>query len=118
MFVVYILLRNRMVKVKLVRDKSIFVYKGFEYRIDRSRIYQKKALGFKLFFWSMYLEGNPNPIEFDDPIRISDSRVPLDKIALLLNKLKYNLYMIIVIVVVVVNLMATIGLFYWLSENM
>jgi len=94
MLVVYILTKDKELKVKLVRNAQggMFRYKDFEYKIDRKKIYQKKFLNWKTFFFSMYLEGNSNPLEFDDnQWSISPVEVPLDEIAIILRKIRRGL---------------------------
>jgi len=101
MLVVYILTKAKELKVKVVRDTSggMFSYKDFEYKIDRKKIYQKKFLGFRNFFFSFYLEGNGNPLEFDDSrYNISPVEVPLDEIAVILRKIRRGMLEILMIV--------------------
>ena len=84
MLVAYILTKSRFLRVKLVRNKESGVFKkgGYEYTIDRKKIYTKKFLGLKLFFWAMYLEGNPYPMEFDEKgYKIVKSDVDSDKLS-------------------------------------
>ena len=102
MLVVYILTKARELKVKILRktDSGIFRYKDFEYHIDRKKIYQKKFLNWKPFFFSMYLEGNPNAMEFDDEkgYRINECEVPLDEIAIILRKIRRGVEEIVILI--------------------
>ena len=91
MLIAYILNKDRSLSVKLVRSKNngIFTYNGHEYTVDTGRIYQKKALFVKSFFWSMYMEGNPNPIEFTETgFNVDSGHVSLDEISYLLRKIR------------------------------
>lgn len=115
MLVAYILSKSRFLKTRIIRlkDSNVFKHGNFEYKVDREKIYQKKFLGFKLFFWSMYLEGNPDPIEFRDrDYSISYNDVPIDDIALILHKLKMLRIEIISIIILAFNLLLTIGVVY------
>ena len=110
MLVAYILTKQRFLRLKILKmkDTGIFRHGNFEYVIDRKRIYQKKFLGWKLFFWSMYLEGNPNPIEFDDKtFHIVQADVPIDEIAILLKRLRKVFYEVIIIILVLINLLVS-----------
>lgn len=119
MLVVYILTKSKFLKVKIVRDKEggVFKYGNFEYHIDRQRIYQKKFLFFKLFFWSMYLEGVPNPLEFSEfGYSIGSSDVPLDELAILLRKIRHGFLDLLIALLVLFNMVITCYAVYMLYE--
>lgn len=118
MLVAYILTKQKHLRIKLVRNKEIGVFKksNFEYRIKRGCIYTKKFLGIKLFFWSMYFEGNPDPIEFDDP-DIKVSGIAIDDVALILKKLLSRIYEIIGIIFSVLSLIGVLYLILMLQRN-
>lgn len=119
MLVVYILTKAKELKVKIVKNVQggMFRYKDFEYKVDRKKIYQKKFLGFKTFFFSMYLEGNGNPIEFDDAkYSISAVDVPLDEIAIILRKIRRGVAEIIMLLVSVGTLLMVLALVFKVFE--
>lgn len=114
MLVAYILTKSKFLKVKFVRlkDDAVFSCNKLEYNINRQRIYQKKFLGIKLFFWSMYLEGNPDPIEYkDSSYEIKDADVPLDEISTLAKKMRQTIYEKYIFLIMILNLLLTLGLF-------
>lgn len=107
-------------KLKIVRENEvgIFRHKGFEYVIDRKAIYTKRLFGIRKIFWSMYLEGNPNPIVFDDKgYTIGVSDVPIDEIALLMRKVMRGVMDILLIILVVFNLIVSIVLAGYVMNN-
>ena len=118
MLIAYILTKSRFLKIKIIKNKEIGVFKKdkFEYIIDRSKIYQKKFLGFKTFFFSMYLEGNPNPLEFTETgYNLQGSDVPLDEIALLIRKVMHGAIELIMLLLIAFNLILTGGILYILT---
>lgn len=90
MFVAYILTKGRFLRIKIIGDKTESVFKkgSYEYNIDPECMYQKKFAFLKLFFWSMYVEGFPNPLKFNvkGGTVTSQGDVPLDEIALIVQK--------------------------------
>lgn len=119
MLVAYILTKSKFLRVKFVKlqDSGVFKHGDFEYRIDRKRIYQKKFLFFKLFFWSMYLEGVTDPLEFNDlTYEVKELDTPLDEIAILLRKIRNGIFDVIIVLAVVFNLILTGYLIYMLNE--
>lgn len=115
MLLCYILSKHRFLRLKICRNKEIGVFKkgGYEYNIDRKKIYTKKILGFKTVFWCMYLEGNPNPIEFDESgVQTVVSDVPLDELAILMHKVIHGVIEIAIILLVVFNLLLTVGVIW------
>lgn len=108
----FILSKSRFMRVKKLyfnREIGTFNFRGFEYNIDRKKIYTKrKPLGIGSVFWCMYLEGNPNPIEFDDAgYNVSGSDVPIDEIALIINKILNNKINIVMLIIVGFNIVLT-----------
>ncbi len=91
MIIAYILNKNNYLGVKIIgnRNKGVFKYNGEEYLVDRSCLMQKKFLGFKTFFFLLYVEGNKNPLEIDvkDGI-VSTKQVSLNALAYILNKIR------------------------------
>jgi hypothetical protein len=121
MLVIYVLTKAKELKVKIIRDtkSGMFQYRDYEYRIDRKRIYQKRFLNFKTFFFSFYLEGNPIPLEFDDKdYNVSMTDVPLDEIAVILRKIRRGLSDIIMILVGVGSLLGIIYVIWFLHNYM
>lgn len=114
MFVAYILTKSKFLKFKIIKlkDSGIFTKDNFEYKIDRERIYQKKFLGFfKLYFWSMYLEGNPNPIKFTDKGYDTGAvDMTLDEIAIILKKLRDKGKEIVYIILLLLNLLLSLSI--------
>lgn len=107
MLIAYILGRDRLLRIKFIRGSHGGVFKKgeFEYKIDRDKIYQKKALFLKLFFFSLYLEGIPDPLEFTQKDYVLDqSQVPLNEIGILLSKLKFGLIELLMLVMTAVTL--------------
>lgn len=101
MLIAYILSKSRHLRFKLVRgkDSGVFTKGDFEYVIDRKKIYTKRIFAIKTIFWSMYLEGVRNPIEFDDKnYTIAQTDIPLDEMAILLKKLKGSFEKIILLI--------------------
>jgi hypothetical protein len=112
MLVAYILTKSRYLKIKLVKDNSgIFRYKDFEYTIKRDRIYGKKFLGLKHFFFAFYLEGHSEPIEFkEDSYNLIQSEVPLDEIAYLMRKIRNGILDILMVIISAVTLITVIAI--------
>lgn len=111
MLVAYILSKSRHLSVKIVknREKGVFRKAGFEYKIDRSKLYTKKFLGLKLFFWSIYLEGVSEPLEFTDKgYNLDSADIPLDEIALLIKKILRGALQILLIIIVCFNFLLTL----------
>ena len=112
MLLAYILSKSRFLRIKIVRNKESGVFKkgGYEYVIDRKKIYTKKVFGIKTVFWCMYLEGNPNPIEFNEEkgISITTSDVPLDEIAILIRKVIHGVMEVLTLLLVAFTFLMTI----------
>lgn len=111
MFVAYILTKSRFWTWKIVNDRKFSVFKknGLEYKIDPQCMYQKRILGLKAMFVSMYFEGNPNPIGFDilsNQIMVSD--VPIDDVALIVRKVMRGIMDIVFIILIGITLVVSI----------
>jgi hypothetical protein len=112
MIFAYILTKTRHLRLKIVgnRQSGTFKKKNFEYNINRERIYTKKFL-WKTVFWCMYFEGNPNPIFFDEKNKTIDiSDVPIDEIAILMNRILKNTLMIVMLILIAFNFLLTVAL--------
>lgn len=91
MIVAYIITEQRKMVVKLITqdDAKVFSWKGFEYNVRAEKMYQKKFFGFKTFFFSMYIQGNPEPVSFDSAGRIDLVQdVPINELAILMRKIR------------------------------
>lgn len=67
MFVAYFIKKTKQKVLKIVKkdDLGNFERKGINYNINPDAVMWKKAFGIKLFRYSDYFEGNPNPIVYD-----------------------------------------------------
>lgn len=116
MLVVYLLTRTRNLKIKFVKDnKPVFRHKGKEYKIDPEAIYTKRALGFKKFFWSMYMQDYPAPLKFKAGMVDKRDDVPLDDVAYILNKIRMGIVGEIGVIVSIVTLFCVI--FMLMQQN-
>lgn len=108
MFIAYILTKANFLRFKLIRlnNDGVFKHGNYEYKIDRKKIYQKKLFGLKLIFFSMYFEGNPDPIEFNEKgFKLEQSDIPLNDIAIILNKINSMKFTIYILIIVAINLL-------------
>lgn len=111
MLIAYILTKSRFLKWKIVRNKESGVFKkgGYEYNLDRKCQYQKRVLGVKVVLWSMYFEGNPNPLEFDEEEGVSTvSDIPIDDTALIIRKVLRGVLDVVLVVLVAFTFLMTI----------
>ena len=89
----YILLKSRLFKIKLVKDKAkVFKYQGLQYKIDPEAVYDRKLLGLKRVKTVLYVEGNESPLRFCDDGRIDYKEMPLDEVAFVMNKIKMGIF--------------------------
>jgi hypothetical protein len=120
MFVVYIITKQKEMILKLIRkpDVKVFTYSGFEYRINPERIYSKKFLFMKYFFWTMYIQDNPEPLEFkDDKLVIPDQDIPMDEIAYIIKQLRKDvLTKIAEVMAIVGGIAACIAVYYGMKN--
>ena len=95
MFIAYIVLETGRMVLKRVKDGDFtFKYKNFEYNVRKEKRYTKKFLGIKEFFFSMYQQGNSEPLYIDstsDKFMVQQD-VPLNDVAFILGKLRYGLF--------------------------
>lgn len=118
MLVAYILTKSRFLKLRLIRKTSQekFTYKDKQYNIDQNCVYLKRFLGFKLFTWSMYVEGVVDPLEFTNKGYRVVSSTPLNVVAKLMYKLKLLFYEKILIGLMIINLIAIILLYVSMNQ--
>lgn len=91
MFIAYILTKQRQLKLKIIRSASekVFTYADFEYEIDMEKVYSKKFLGIKVFFFSLYIQDNPKPLKFIQAgIDYSEQDIPINELAYFASLLK------------------------------
>ena len=118
MIIAYILCKDRSLRIRFIRrsNDGVFEYNGLEYTIDPSKIYSKKLFFIKTFFWIMYMEGNPNPIEFkDDNISITND-VSLNEISIILKKIRNAKKEMILLILIALNTLMLFYLVYGISE--
>lgn len=99
MLIAYILLKTGYLKVKRIKaGQTVFVYLGCEYQVDRKLIREKKFFGMKSFFWLMYDQDNPIPLDFDkgQVVRASQD-IPINELAYFANLLRGKLLLLIAI---------------------
>jgi hypothetical protein len=99
MLVAYILTKTGSTKTKIVRSgKSVFIWKGCEYQIDFTKKREKKFLGIKSFFWLMFEQDNPIPLDFDKgQIVRANQDIPINELAYFVNLLRGQMLIIIAI---------------------
>lgn len=114
MLIGYILLKTGYLKVKFIkRGQTVFVWKGCEYQIDRRLIREKKFFGVKSFFWLMFDQDNPIPLDFDkgQVVRASQD-IPINELAYFANLLRGKLLLLIAIGAVFGAVLAGLALYY------
>lgn len=89
MLIAYILSSARLLRIKVITARhrgSVFKKGDVEYSINPDYQYQKKFLGFKTFFFSLYYEGNPNPLKITKSGIESVDDVPLSEMSYIAGK--------------------------------
>jgi len=118
MLVVYLITKKRELKVRILKsNKEIFNYNGVDYFIDPEAIYQKKFCFIKTFFWIMFIEGCTNPVRFKDDGIYHMKAVGLNEKAYLLRKVRNAKQELIMLLVVIFNLLITMGVLFILTEG-
>lgn len=107
--------------MKIIRDPStkVFVYKDCEYNIDPTAKYEKKFLGIKTFFFSMYEQDYPDPLRFEEGRLIrNEQEIPINELAYFIRLLKKdNLTKIAEIMAIVGGISAIMVLYYVYQNN-
>lgn len=119
MLICKLILKNGLERKFWIRGKKqVLEYDGIDYILDRNKMYRMKLLGFKEVFFIQFVQGNPYPIEYTEKGYIYDRTIiPVSKVARLLNMLKINMYFVIMIVIGVINLLVSLGLYFYISER-
>lgn len=114
MIVAYILLKTNLLKVRPIFKESgaKFKYNGMDYDIDIDCVYNKKFLNLKYFRWIMYYEGVPKPIKITSEGAGISNAVPLNEVAQLMAKLKFLMYEKIFMILLAVNLIIGVGVYF------
>ena len=99
MLIGYILTKTGGTKLKIIRNgQSVFIWKGCEYQVDFKKKREKRFLGMKTFFWLMWEQDNPLPLDFSHGIVIrANQDIPINELAYFVNLLRGNLMIVIAI---------------------
>lgn len=107
--------------IKFIRDPTtkVFTYKDCEYNIDPTAKYEKKFLGIKTFFFSMYEQDYPDPLRFEEGRLIrNDQDIPIGELAYFIRLLKKdNLTKIAEIMAIVGGIAGIIAVYYVYQNN-
>jgi hypothetical protein len=97
MLIGYILTKTGGTKLKFIRNGiSVFIWKGCEYQVDFSKKREKRFFGMKTFFWIMWEQDNPLPLDFNaGQVIRANQDIPINEMAYFMNLLRGNLLMII-----------------------
>lgn len=94
MFVAYVFTKQNYCRLKLITKKELeaFTVSGdvTEYKINKKRIYRKKFLFLFPFFFSVYRQGDPDPVDIHGE-NVSHETTYINEVSQVLRNIKYGM---------------------------
>lgn len=101
-------------KAILGRGATLFIWKGCEYQIDRTKLRTIRwLLGLKIAFALHYDQDNPIPLDFDAGVVVRPNQdIPINELAYFANLLRGQLFLIVAICAIAGAVCAGLAMYY------